>query len=181
MNNPFELKIIRHHWVKDDGINDREDLCSHGVLFIRIGKEILSDENTGSWCTTAAGLHLMRTLYADYDPGDYAGQLIPCCGHFIIPNVDGIRADVHGCFTGIDWIVNHDEGMVELITESGIKTTIPLEDYKKVILEFANSVETFYGNPKLKVLPEDELEKNGFELFWNEWHSLKVSLFKNLA
>ena len=91
MNNPFELKIIRHHWVKDDGINDRDDLCSHGVLFVRIGTEILSDENTGSWCTTAAGLHLMRTLYSDYSPGDYTGQLIPCCGHFMTLSEDGIH------------------------------------------------------------------------------------------
>ena len=173
MNNPFELKIIRHHWVKDDGINDRDDLCSHGVLFVRIGTEILSDENTGSWCTTAAGLHLMRTLYSDYSPGDYTGQLIPCCGHFMTLSEDGIHADIHGCPNGINWQVNHTENMVELTTESGIKSIILLEEYKTAVLEFANSVETFYGNPKLKILPDDELGKNGFKLFWNEWNSLK--------
>lgn len=135
--------------------------------------EILSNENTGSWCTTAAGLHLMRTLYSDYSPGDYTAQLIPCCGHFITTNKDGIHADIHGCPSGIDWTVNNTNEMVELATELGAKTTIPFEEYRKVILEFANSVETFYGDPKLKVLPDDELEKNGFKFFWNEWNSLK--------
>ena len=173
MSNLFELKIMRQHWIKDDGTYDNEDLCSHGLIYLKIGDEILSDTETGSWTTTAAGLHLLRTLYSDYHSGDYAGQLIPCCGHFMIPSNDNTRADIFGCPNGIDWSVYHKENMVEIITDKGANITIAFDDYRKSIIDFVSDVELFFGNPKDKVIPDDDLTKNAFNLFWTEWHALK--------
>ena len=32
----FELKILSQHWIKNDGIYDKTDICSHGNLFLKI-------------------------------------------------------------------------------------------------------------------------------------------------
>lgn len=52
----FDIKILRQHWIKDDGNDDKYDLCSHGEIYIRIGNEILSNQETGSWTLSATGL-----------------------------------------------------------------------------------------------------------------------------
>jgi hypothetical protein len=82
----FDIKILRQHWIKDDGNDDKNDLCSHGEIYIRIGDEILSDKETGSWTLSATGLYLLRTLENDYQIDQFGSQLVPCCGHFLVPN-----------------------------------------------------------------------------------------------
>lgn len=173
MSSQFELRIIRQHWIKDDGLDDKEDLCSHGRIYLKIGDEILSDTEIGSWTTTASGLHLLRTLYSDYHPGDYAGQLIPCCGHFMIPNNYGSRADIFGCPNGIDWNVQHKDNMIDIRTDNGTNITIAFDDYRKNIMDFVSDVELFFGNPNDKVMPDDDLTRSAFNLFWTEWHALR--------
>jgi len=39
----FEIKILKLHWIKDDGIDDPEDFCIHGEALVRINNEILSN------------------------------------------------------------------------------------------------------------------------------------------
>ena len=78
----FEIKIIRQHWLADDGLDDKGDLCSHGSVFIRIADEVLEDEKFEAWTLSATGLYLLRTLYQDYKIGQFGNQLVPCCGHF---------------------------------------------------------------------------------------------------
>jgi len=174
MNTTFELKLLKSQWIKDDGKNDLNDLCSHGTLYLRIGDEILSDTNTPEWCTSVAALHLMRTLSSDYDPqNNYLAQLIPCCGHEMYYDETGSKVEIHGCPKGIDWRVVHYNTFVELITENGSSIKIDNSKYKSVVLNFVSEVETFYGNPYQKIIPDDALIKDTFELFWKEWNRLK--------
>ncbi|MFD2603783.1 hypothetical protein [Flavobacterium suzhouense] len=118
----------------------------------------------------------MRTLYSDYKPGDFEAQLIPCCGHLMYFNEDGSRVEIYGCPTGIDWKVNHINSHVELITDNAISTTIDFNTYKTQIINFVSDIEAFYGSPNKKILPEDELGRDAFKLFWIEWNSLKIKL-----
>jgi len=178
VQNKFELKLLRSYWIKDDGLTDNNDLCSHGIVHLEIGDETLSDINTDGWCTTAAGLHLMRNLYSNYNPGDFEGQLIPCCGHLMFFNEDGSRIEIYGCNSGIDWKIRHTNNFVELNTEKGESIIIDFNLYKTAILNFASEVEAFYGNPSKKIIPDNELDRDTFEMFWIEWNSLKSEIVK---
>ena len=181
MTNPeFEIKILRQHWIKDDGLDDKADLCSHGELYLKIGDEVLSDSESDSWCLSASGLYLLRTLKQDYSVGDFDNYLVPCCGHFMIPNDEKDYVLIFGCNNGIDWNVRHENKMIELTTEKGNKTKIPIEFYINQIIDFTDLVEQFYGNPNEKEVPKDDFDQNGFRQFWTEWKNLKAE-FKKTA
>lgn len=174
MTNPeFEISILRQHWIKDDGLDSKTDLCSHGELYLKIGDEILSDSKSGSWCLSASGLFLLRTLQQDYSIGEFNNYLVPCCGHFMIPNKEKDYVLICGCNRGIDWNIKHVNGIVEFTTEKAVKTKIPIDVYVNQVIEFTNLVEQFYGNIDEKKVPKDDLDQNGFRQFWAEWNNLK--------
>jgi len=171
----FEISILRQHWIKDDGTDDPEDLCSHGTVTVQIGKEVICDNHNVT--TSAAALHLMRTTKLNYSPMDFAGQLLPCCGHFMTVADNGETLYIHGCPNGIDWTVKHFEnGFVYLTTESGNHMIITTEEYKNTIFNFADEVEAFYAASSPKILPDDENDREAYKLFWNEWNNLRNSI-----
>ncbi|USL95202.1 hypothetical protein D1J36_007935 [Riemerella anatipestifer] len=172
----FEIKILRQHWIKDDGFDDKSDLCSHGELYLRIGNEILSDVDSGSWCLSATGLYLLRTIKQDHCVGDFDNYLVPCCGHFMIPNEKTNCVMIYGCNTGIDWNIKHEKGMVELTTENGNRVVITFDYYVAQVIEFTDEIEKFYGDPSKKELPNDNFEQEGFRQFWIEWKKLRQDL-----
>ena len=83
MKNQFNIKVLRQHWIKDDGKDNPEDLCSHGEVYLKIGDKEIANKESGSWTLSSTALYLMRTLNENYKPDKYASQLIPCCGHFL--------------------------------------------------------------------------------------------------
>ncbi len=173
-NNVFKIKILRQHWIKDDGENDIEDLCSHGELFLQIGNKVLSDTESGSWTLSATGLYLLRTLNIDYSKGDFDNQLIPCCGHMIIPSDDKNYVTIWGCPEGIDFSIKHNNGNVIITYKKEIKAITSFENYKTQILDLTDEIEIFYGDPNKKDVPKDEFEQKGFKQFWSEWTELKT-------
>ncbi len=176
MINPtdFELKIIRQHWIRDDGQDDKEDLCSHGEIFIRIGDEQLSNKESGSWTLSAAGLYLLRSLKQDCEFEEFLNPLVPCCGHFMIPDENGENyVVIMGCPNGIDWKIKHTDNVVTFESPKGAKGTLLFEEYKQLVIDFTNEIEEFYGNPQDKILPDEEFYKKGFNQFWSEWVELK--------
>ena len=170
----FEIKILRQHWIKDDGLDDKCDLCSHGELFLKIGNTVLSNSESDSWALSATGLYLLRTLTDDYSIGDFENYLLPCCGHFMIPDDNKNYVIIQGCNLGIDWNIKHINKTVEIITENGDKAIIGFEEYKTKILDFTDEIELFYGDPNQKVVPEDDFDQNAFRQFWAEWTELKT-------
>lgn len=78
----FDIKILDLHWIKN--IDDPTDLCAHGYVFVKIGDEVVADRDSLDFTVSATALYLMRTLKNNYKKDDYASQLLPCCGHFII-------------------------------------------------------------------------------------------------
>ena len=81
---------------------------------------------------------------------------------------------IPGCGSGVDWRINHQNSMVSLESRNGSKALLSLDEYKKMVLDFASEVEGFYGDPEDKIVPEDEFEKDGFNQFWAEWEALKT-------
>ncbi len=169
----FTLEIIRQHWEFDDGFDDPDDLCSHGELYLKIGNELLADQSEGSFCLTATGLHLLRTLYNDYQPGEYKNQLIPCCGKILTLVKGKYPLHITGCPNGIDLSLKHKNKTVILKTAKGTTAQVSLMQYGKLVFDFVLKVEKFYGRPELKNLPKDPKQRKAFVLFWQEWQHLK--------
>ncbi|PQJ21965.1 hypothetical protein [Tenacibaculum sp. SG-28] len=171
----FEINIIRQHWIKDDGKDDKEDLCSHGEIYIRIGTEEISTKDSDSWTLSVTGLYLLRSLEQDCELNQFSNQLAPCCGHFMIPDEDRNNyVVIMGCPSGIDWKIKHFNEEVIFESEKRTKGKLAFNDYKKKVIDFTNEIEKFYGNPKDKIVPEDEFDKNAFNQFWAEWAELKT-------
>lgn len=172
MENVFEIRILKLHWIKEENPDDKEDLCLHGKLFVKIGNEILSDLESGSWTLSAASLFLLRTLKMDYKLNDFENFLIPCCGHSII--IEENKPLVLGCSLGIEWTIQHTEdGFVKHISQNGSEATITEEEYRKTVFDFVDAVQQFYkDNPR--ILPNDEFELQGYNAFWKEWEKLRT-------
>lgn len=168
----FTLQLIESHWLQEAKDNP-EDLCSHGFVLAIIDNETVCDPEMLDVTTSAAALHLMRALKQDYNPGMFAGQLLPCCGHFVIAGDDLLKADIHGCPSGIDWHVKHLDGFVKLTSGKGTVALVPLEDYRQQVFAFADAVEVFYSASSPKILPDDAFSLNGYKAFWNEWRILR--------
>jgi hypothetical protein len=168
----FELKLLDTHWIK--GGDDPSDLCVHGHVFVKIGNEVISDIEILDVCISAASLHLMRTIGANYKKDDFASQLLPHCGHFIVPDESKTFSIIVGYLSGIDWTINHTKyDKVEHISENGQAAIIDKEIYKNLVFQFADQVENFYRSSLPKKLPEDDVVKEGYLIFWKEWQKLR--------
>ncbi|WP_353094008.1 hypothetical protein [Tissierella praeacuta] len=166
----FKIKVKELYWI-DETKDDPNDLCLHGDVTVTIGEEELSYSCTVS----AAALRMLKSLSEDHllTNGD---QMLPCCGHFMIPNETLDEVEIIGCNNGIDWTVLHEDEMVRLITEKGNTVFVYYIQYKEEVLRFADTVEKFYKESLTKNIPEDEFERNGYIAFWNEWHRRKGDL-----
>lgn len=153
------------HWIHG-ATDDPEDLCLHGFVRVIIGDEILEYEGTVS----ATSLYLLKTIQEDHLIGQDI-QMIPCCGFSIYPKADD-SGDVFivGCNQGVDWSVIHAGGKIVLVTASGNKTEISLEEYKSAVFDFVDEVEGYYNKCSPKILPEEEVDRQGYIGFWKEWH-----------
>lgn len=174
--NIFEIKPLRQHWVRDDDQYDAYDLCSHGEILITINDETVADSLSGSFCLSAAALHLMRTIDANYKAGDFYNFLIPCCGHFMVVDENHQDVNIYGCPYGIDLTIMHNDDTVQIKSEKAITAELPIDSYEKIVLAFVLDVEGFYGNPVDKILPNDPADQAAFHLFWQEWKRRKTTL-----
>ena len=166
-NAPFRIDVENLHWIKDDSMDDPDDLCLHGDAIAKIGEEVFLYDSTVS----AAGLYLLRTITENHlIHGDQA--MFPCCGHWMMGNEDLSTVDIGGCPNGIDWSVIHEDGRVKIVTETGKEAFIELDIYREEVNVFADKIESFYKQSLPKNLSEkDIMSVNGYSTFWNEWHN----------
>jgi hypothetical protein len=170
----FEIRILRQYWIRDDGKDDKDDCCSHGEVYIRIGSEELSNKETGAWSLSTAGLYLLRSLGQDCQFDEFSNQLVPCCGHMVIPDENIVNfVQIIGCPSGIDWEIVHKGCKVTFKSEKGSTAELPFDEYRNMIIEFTDQIESFYGSPSEKNVLGDDLDKDGFDQFWAEWRDLK--------
>lgn len=163
----FEIKIKKLYWI-DGSANNKEDLCLHGDLEIRLNDQIVEYSPSVS----AAGLRLLRSL----DNGHVGGNgehLFPCCGDTLIANAELDKVEIIGCDEGLDWSVYYHHGFVTIDTNDNLKTTYYYLQYKREVLKLVEQIEEFYKQAGDRVLPEDKMLKDGYIAFWNEWKDLK--------
>jgi hypothetical protein len=161
------LQLHNLHWLAH--AVPETDLCAHGAVTVQIGGRLLATPEAGDWCVSASALYLMRTLTASHTPESPVGEhLIPCCGHMMYAEDDGADVAIVGCPSGIDWQVTHEGANVRLRTLDGEEEIVTLEEWRRIVLEFADAVAAFYAAsaPKQFSHPYDE---QGFAAFQAEW------------
>lgn len=163
----FEIRIKKLYWI-DGNENNREDLCLHGDLEIRLNDEVIKYSPTVS----AAGLRLLRSLFDDHQ-GEKGKHLFPCCGNTMIANEDLDKVEIIGCDQGLDWSVRHKDGLVTVKADKNTETTIYYLQYKKEVSSFIKEVENFYKKAGKRILPENKIDREGYLAFWREWEDLK--------
>ena len=142
--------------------------------YIRIATEELATKESGSWTLSATGLYLLRSLEQDCEIGQFSNQLVPCCGHFMVPDEKGGNdVLIMGCPNGIDWKIRHSNGAVIFESEKGAEGRLLFTEYKSLVFNFISEIEDFYGDPTDKIIPDEEFDRSGFYQFCAEWNELK--------
>lgn len=171
-DNTFIIKILDLHWIED--VDDPTDLCAHGHVFVKIGNEVIADKDSLDVTLSSTALYLMRTLNNDYKKGNYASQLLPCCGHFFMADEGNDYVNIMGCPSGIDWTIIHTaDNKIKHISDSGHEVTIDKKTYLKIVVDFVGQVENFYKSSLPKTIPTDDFDKRGYLTFWKEWRNLR--------
>ena len=166
----FEIELLEIHWLEETP--EEIDLCAHGQVRVRIGSEIIVDrkEKEIYWTLSAMSVHLLRTIENNHNPENLVGEhLIPCCGHHIDHLENSTEVHIQGCFTGINFWVQHIDQNIMLTTESKTEILIPKNVYEIEIKNFVDKVEEFYKISKPKQLPDDNYDKIGYKMMWKEW------------
>jgi hypothetical protein len=167
MSSPtFSLRVSDLHWL--EGSEPVLDLCAHGTVEVRIGDDVLADNDlaVGPACVL-----LLRALDADHDCQPSSGShLIPHCGHAFFIDEDGRWLNIN-CNDGLDWTVRHVEGAVSLSTRSA-SAAISHADWVRAVVAFCDKVEEFYGRSAPKTLNDGTAE--GYEAFWREWRERRT-------
>ena len=165
----MELYATDLHFIGESEQDSLYDVCVHGKVFLKIGDEILSDGQT-EWCVSASAYHFLRTLFQDRLL-DTENQMIPCCGHFLMPSEDKTTVTIIGCPNGIDFNVSHENEHIIIRTRDNKAFTVRFEEYANAVLTYAKQIDDFYKqNPPRRF--QDKFEKDGFCAFCNEWYEL---------
>jgi hypothetical protein len=160
----FRIDADNLSWINGEK-DDPEDLCLHGHAVVFIDNKRLEYDATVS----ATALYLLKSITENHIINEDL-QMLPCCGHMIIPNDDLSEVSIVGCDNGVDWTVLHNDDCIKLIFDDGAEACVSLEEYKKAVFSFADKIEKFYNECSPKNLTNDEFEKEGYIAFWNEWH-----------
>lgn len=160
----FRIEVSNLCWI-DGSADNPNDMCLHGHAMVCIGDR----KPEYDACVSASALYMLKSLSEDHII-DKSNQMLPCCGHFFVPDENLENVDISGCPYGIDWSVIHEGDNVKLVLDDGFEETVPLNDYQKEVFAFADKIEDFYNSCSPKIMPEDDFERNGYIAFWNEWH-----------
>ena len=161
----FHISVSDFEWI-GGAKDDPQDLCLHGLVRAQFGETVLEKIGTVS----ATALYLLKTLTEDKIMSDQEIQMIPCCGHFYIAHEGLQEVTILGCDKGADWTTIHEGSTVRLRLPSGQEEQVSFPDYRREVLEFADTVKAFYDSCTPKELPKDAFSRNGYLAFWNEWN-----------
>ena len=165
----IQLVATNLHFLGDDDKSKRHDCCLHGDVLFVIDDTVIEDG--GEWCVSASAIRFMRSVLQDHISGQEE-HMIPCCGHFMIPDEDGKSVQINGCVNGVDFDVFHEEGHIIIKTAEGKSFCVNFEEYREAVLLFAKQIELFMRNAPARIFSSD-FERNGFNAFRNEWFLLK--------
>ena len=165
----MELYATNLHFLGDTPQEQCLDYCIHGGVVFKIGNTQLSNDDD-DWCVSASAYRFLKTLFEDHIASE-CEQMIPCCGHFMVPSEDNTSVSIIGCTNGIDFDVVRAGDNVVFHTQDGQVFEVPLQAYKPAVLSFAQQIQDFYQNHPPRHFTEAH-EQEAFEVFCKEWKTL---------
>lgn len=163
----LSISAVGLHWLPT--VPAHADLCAHAGITLEYEGQLLVDARDDELAVSTGALHLLRTLSAEHTPErPVAGQLAPCCGHYML--VDAASGEVAngGCPNGVNWWVRHAGAAVTLELPDGRRLTIPREVWCRAVVAFADAVDAFYAASAPKV-PGGADDEEWFAAFRAEW------------
>ena len=162
---PVTLEAANLHWMPN--VDPVEDCCVHGNIYLQVGEKIISpgDED---WTLSTTAFNFLRSAFHNHRSGQQEA-LIPCCGFNMWPMAsqpDGLY--IPNCSRGIDWNIEHAEGLIIHELPSGERLETTLQGWTVAVCRFADEIYHFFQTawPKRIRLVED---RKGFELFMKLW------------
>jgi hypothetical protein len=148
------------------------DLCAHGGFRVLLDGEVVFEQGTeddGLTLSTGA-LHLLRTIERDYEPGsEVSGQLVPCCGHWMVFDQDLNEVVNSPCPNGIDWTVLHVGNSVKIRMSDKAPLVVDKEEWKRAVHDFSAQVRAFYFADPPRVA-DDAMDTEWHPHFLDEWN-----------
>lgn len=181
------ITLIAHQlcWIKGE-LDDPNDHCAHGRIEFTVNETLFIKPEDGEWTVSAAGLYLLRTLSFDHEPGDAVTEqnfLFPCCGHglWLNENTSEFGVICLGCGTGIDVTVYHTENRMVELSLGEKKAVVSKAEWRSAVLAFAVQVTNFYASCTPKVKPDDNIVREGWAAFWQEWDNRMQTVTGNAS
>lgn len=176
----IDLSLHDPYWMTGDGVDEAIDQCAHGRILFKLNTTEFVRPVDGTWTVSAAGLHLLRTLEysnSSEQPVSEDSQLIPCCGFNVWPlESSRFGFSMIGCLDGIELEILHKDRIVEVRSEDGRCEVVCRDEWSLAVDQFVAQVEQFYELSKPKHIPDDELNAQGWPLFWAEWNARRSGL-----
>lgn len=165
----IRLAATNLHYLGSTESARQRDCCVHGNVLFAIDDTVV--ENGGEWCVSASALRFMRSVINNHFSGAEE-QMIPCCGHFMVPAEDGKSVYISGCPNGVDFDIIHEDNCVVVKTQDGQAFSVDFSEYKNAVLSYVGEIEGFMQNASSRLFDND-FEKKGYEAFKTEWFALK--------
>ena len=178
--NEFKIRVLEQYWITKNPDN-KTDLCSHGLISLKINDNCISDENDDDWTISTAGLMLLRTVESDHHVND-TYPIIQHCG----------QLGMIGCPISIDWTVTHQEGEViitdikkypttdekDVVEYKNVIARIEKIKYTREVVRFCDSIKDFFKEKDRDF--QDDYDRQKWESFWQEFNKLLEKHRENL-
>lgn len=176
----FKIRILEQYWI-DEKAECKTDLCSHGLLYLEIGDQIIANETDGDWTISTAGLMLLRTINTEHTV-DENYPIVQHCG----------QLGMLGCPISIDWTVIHKGESViiqdvkkypstdkkDVIEYEVSKIDIERKKYIREVVRFCDSIKLFFVNQEKEFI--SQYEKEEWIGFWSEFDKILEKSRKEL-
>lgn len=162
------IEPVGLHWLYDE---EPTDLCAHGGIRVSLDGNVVFEQGTqdDGFTLSTGALHLLRAIERDYEPGSASsGQLLPCCGNWMVFDPDLGEVVNSNCPNGIEWTIRHLNGSVEVSTSDTDSFVVDQTSWKRAVSEFSARVRAFYFADPPRVV-SDETDADWYWQFVEEW------------
>lgn len=176
------LRATQLTWINGQA-DDPTDQCAHGKIELALDDVTLYRTKEEDITVSAACLYLLRTVEDDHTPELSVAEgnwLFPCCGFNLFPDHGRYKVCCMGCNTGTDIFVRH-VGSDVILSHGEEEFRVPTHSWTAAVLGLVEQVERFYASCKPKAEMDNDLDVEGWTLFWSEWESRKQRASRSVA
>ena len=179
MHGCLEMRILKQYWLSGEP-DEPEDLCSHGLIFLKVDDVVVSDESDKDWGISESALALLRSTRYGH-PHQYEDRIAE---PYLIYHGCGAML-MMGCPISITWDAEHSQGEVNLskfkkcpttnekdaIEYQGLQVSLALSCYAQQVYDFASQAKRLFQCVRRRVR-NNELWEGEYEGFWKEYDEL---------